>query len=187
MQIIKRIQSLLGLSNKRKSLFYQGLKKDILYIDFISKEFGSEQFAIKNQQYNFYPVDDDLWELSFQLHSAKELVRDKELKEVLDALPNLEATVLVPEHQIDLYQGQHFYQQSGYDYATDEYMTNFYYFEHETIEHLEIELLLLGENSITAAIQGEVNINNNRSNEPDARIKVLTTFRLNDAMERGVM
>lgn len=149
------------------------------------QEFGTEIFEITEPRYNLYQNDRGNWEFIFSFRTGQAIQRVKELEEVIDAHPNVEATAWLTEDQLPLAPGSKLLQASGYDYDTDEYLSNVYYFDHNTVEELEIEIVDIQEHAITLKAKGKAIINGSNGHEPDAELLIPeTTFQLDNNLLR---
>lgn len=133
-------------------------------------KFGSEEFQITSASYNLYLADDKYWELTFYLKADKALIRAKKLQEVLYAKPNFEATAILSPDNLQLQAGKIIYQKEGYDYERDEHLSNVYYFEHESVDEVEIELVEVKKDWIIANIKGIAIINGSNGKKTGFRI-----------------
>lgn len=160
----------------------QIMEENILTIQ--HKNFDEEKFEVIDAEYNIYQNEDKIWELFLIFDTDKPLKRDKKLESVLNAEPNFGASILLDKNEIKLTENKTFFQKSGYDYEREEYLTNFYYFSHETIENLEVKILEIQKYGMKAIVKGEVIVNDYGSNEPDAQINITANFFLNKDIER---
>jgi hypothetical protein len=144
-------------------------------------EFGIEEFQITSAQYNIYQTDDNYWELTFPLK------RSEKLKEVIDAKPHFEVTAVLSSDNLKLEAGKTIYQKEGYDYERDEHLSNIYYFAHESIEDVEINIVEFESEWLIANIKGIAIINGSNGNKPDAELSVHNTkFHLDENLTRGI-
>lgn len=170
------------------------MEQDILYLQ--HQEFGEEQFKIApHAQYNiYYAVDEeeyedeeeipDLWEFVFLFKTEAVLLEGKGL-EGHQARPNVEATVLLNSHTKDLAVGQVLTQAVGYDYDRDEHLSNVYYFNHATVENLQVEILEITTEDILVQVQGEACINGSNGSAVDAVLKAKLRLKREAEMERS--
>ncbi|MCP4520151.1 MAG: hypothetical protein GY827_00375 [Cytophagales bacterium] len=157
-------------------------------------EFGEETFQIGESSYNVVQIELDeeeeeqgieLWKFTLSVRTSKALKRSKELEEVANVNPNFEVTVLLKSNA--LVQGQKLVQEKGYDYDRDEHLSNIYYFGHDSVENVEVELLEIQKEWICINVKGKATINNYASNEPDAELSVEgVKFFLDKELERDV-
>lgn len=145
-----------------------------------------EIFAITNAKYNLYQVD-DIWEFALYFKTSKAITRAPALEEVIDAKPNFEATAILPGDALNLETGKVIIQKQGYDDERDEHLSNFYYFEHESIEDLEIELLEVHKEFIKVQVKGKTYVNSYVSKTPDTELFIASgVFMLDPNFKRGI-
>ena len=157
-------------------------KKDILIIN--HKEFGEELFHIENAKYNLYEVEKNRWEFVIFIDTDYAITRCKELEKVVNAEPTIEVTAILNSNKSELIESKVISQKDGYDYSRDEYLSNIYYFSHETVEDFRFEILELKENSIIAKMEGNCVINGSNGLKPDSKISTTTEFQLDKALKR---
>ncbi len=150
-------------------------------------DLGTEEFSITNPRYNLYQSDDGIREFVIAFETDRAVKRVKELEEVIDPLPNFEATVLIPAHKTEPGPGSRLEQAEGYDYERDEHLSNFYYFSHDSIEALEVEILEAIGHDLRMTVKGKTIVNGSNGNEPDADLLVESViFRHDGDLERAV-
>ncbi|HQU85643.1 MAG TPA: hypothetical protein PKY59_21085 [Pyrinomonadaceae bacterium] len=138
-------------------------------------KFGTEEFHIVSAKYNIYRVADNIWEFVVSFKTDKSLLRTKELEKLLDAKPNFEAAVLLSSGDIELKEGKSIFQKEGYDYERDENLSNIYYFEHNSVEELSIDIIELSKEWIALNINGKAIIVGSNGVNPDANLKIVNT------------
>jgi hypothetical protein len=149
-------------------------------------KFGTEKFKVETAACNLYQDKDGTWEFVVGVRCKKALLRSKELEEVTDPEPNFEATVVLPQDQLELTKGRIISQEAGYDYKRRLNITNIYYFSHESIENLRIELLEITDEWIDAKVSGDAVINGSNGTKPDSRISVRARFKRDKNLKRGI-
>jgi len=142
------------------------MKKNIFII--VHSEFGTEEFEIKNARYNLHNPEGDIWEFTLSFDTGTAIKRADKLLEIIDARPNFEATAIIAPNDLDLHKGRVIYQKEGYDEDRQEILSNIYYFEHESVDDLRVEIIETRENEILANVTGKGIINGSNGNEPDA-------------------
>ncbi|MDR6784988.1 hypothetical protein ABIE26_003686 [Pedobacter africanus] len=142
------------------------MKKDIFVI--LHSKFGAEEFEIKNARYNLYNPEGNIWEFTLSFDTSAAIKRADKLEKVIDVKPNFEATVIIPPNDLDLQKGRLIYQKEGYDYEREEILSNIYYFEHQSVDDLRIEIVEIKEDKILANVTGKGIVNGSNGNEPDA-------------------
>ncbi len=161
------------------------MKENLLIIN--HDEFGEEQFSIAEAKYNLSKPDDEKWEFLVSFITNGALKRSEELEEVVDTRPHFEAAAILPLDALELYNGRIISQKEGYDYEREIYLSNFYYFAHDSIEKIEIELIEVKENWVIASIKAKAVINGSNGNDPDATLLITPTkFMLDKNLEREV-
>lgn len=150
-------------------------------------ELGKEEFSIVNPRYNLYQSEDGIREFVIAFETDRAIKRVKELEEVIDPLPNFEATVLMPSGTAKLIPGSKLLQPEGYDYQRDEHLSNFYYFSHDSVEALEVEILEAIGDNLRITVKGKTIVNGSNGNEPDTNLLIESVvFRYDKGLERGV-
>lgn len=158
------------------------MSESILYMNHV--DFGEETFRIVNPRYNLYQSEDGIWEFVICLQTDKAIKRAKELEEVIDPLPNFEATVVMPKGNLQLDPGRKLLQLEGYDYERDEHLSNFYYFNHNSVEVLEVEIHEVIDKDLRLTVKGKAIVN---TTEPDADLLIESVVFMHDeAMERDI-
>ncbi|MDO6598181.1 hypothetical protein Q4512_14755 [Oceanihabitans sp. 2_MG-2023] len=157
-------------------------KKDELIIQ--HEEFGEELFHIENAKYNLYEVEKNRWEFVIYIETDFAIKRSKELEKVVHAEPTIEVTAILNSAEPKLTEKMIIPQKSGYDYSRDEYLSNIYYFSHETVEDFRIEILEIKANSIIAKMDGKCVINGSNGLEPDSKISTTTEFIIDKNFKR---
>lgn len=157
---------------------------DILTIEHM--KFGTEKFKVASAACNLYQDADGTWEFVVSVHCKEALLRSKELEEVVHAKPNFEATTVLSPDQLELTKGRVIAQEAGYDYKRQLNITNIYYFSHESIENLRIELLETTDEWIDAKVSGDAIINGSNGTRPDSKISVRAKFKRDNKLKRGV-
>ncbi|WP_055444581.1 hypothetical protein [Lacinutrix himadriensis] len=148
------------------------------------EEFGEELFHIENAKYNLYEVEKDRWEFVIYIDTDSAIKRSEELKKVVHAEPTIEVTVILNSSESKLTETMIISQKSGYDYSRDEYLSNIYYFSHETVEDFQFEILELKEDYLIAKMEGNCVINGSNGIKPDSKIATITEFKLDKSLKR---
>lgn len=157
-------------------------KKDELTIQ--HEEFGEELFHIESAKYNLYEVEKDRWEFVIYIDTDSAIKRSKELEKVVHAEPTIEVTAVLNSTESKLRESMTISQKSGYDYSRDEYLSNIYYFSHETVEDFRFEILELKEDYLIAKMEGNCVINGSNGLKPDSKISTTTEFKLDKNLKR---
>ena len=129
-------------------------KEQILYIDRFN---GLEEYEINYATWNFY-TEDNCGNLHLQLRSEKELKRNKDTSSThfngLNWEINFTKTNLLESQLIGGFETNALITDSK---STDSYyITNFYYYEHESSENNYIQILDVKSDKILAKITGDV-------------------------------
>lgn len=159
-------------------------KPDILFFE--HKEFGGEQFQVGACNYNLYQSDDGAWEFVIEVSTTHELKRSSELEKVIHPKPHFEATAVLVSDDLELTKGRIITQVEGYDRTRQENLSNIYYFAHESVEDLRVEILEVAKDWIVAKVTGSALINGSNGTKPDAKLGVKTKFLLDSKLRRGV-
>jgi hypothetical protein len=161
------------------------MKKDLFIINHAA--FGREEFEIANAQYNLYQ-DGNIWEFVVSIETSSGIVRAEKLADVIDAKPNFEATAILQHDDLEIVKGKIIRQEVGYDNDRDEILSNVYYFQHESVDDLLIEIIEVNNLHIIANVTGKGIINGSNGNHPDADFEMREVAFLYDAkLKRGVM
>lgn len=138
-------------------------------------KFGTEEFHIVSAKYNIYKFADNVWEFLVSFKTDKSLLRAKELEKLLDAKPDFEAVALLSSDDIKLKAGKKIFQKEGYDYERDENLSNIYYFEHNSVEELSIDVIEISNEWNALNITGKAIIVGSNGSKPDADLKIVNT------------
>lgn len=149
------------------------MKEDIFEISHL--KFEPEEFHIVSAKYNIHNAIGNTWEFIVSFKTDKSLKRAKELQNLIYAKPDFEVAALLSPDDIELKVGKKILQKEGYDYERDENLTNIYYFEHNSVEELMIELVEISNDSIVLNISGKAIITGCNGIQPDAELKVFNT------------
>jgi len=149
------------------------------------QDFGIELFRISEANYNLYEVDDNLWEFVVQISTDSAIQRSAELEPLVHAKPNLEATVLLKK-AVELSKGTTLSQNVGYDSDREEYLSNIYYFAHETVEPFKLKVLETGDGHLTAELAGSTVINGSNGSNPDAQIFTIAKLKRVHGLRRRI-
>ncbi len=161
------------------------MKKDLFIIN--HTEFGREEFEIANAKYNLYQ-DGNIWEFIVSIETSSGVLRDDKLANLIDAKPNLEATAILQHDDLEIIKGKIIRQEEGYDQDRDEILSNVYYFQHESVDDLQIEIIEVTNHHIVANVTGKGIINGSNGNHPDAEFVLHeVTFVHDPELKRGVM
>jgi hypothetical protein len=150
-------------------------------------KYGPEEFVISDPRYNIYQSEDGIWEFTIQFETEKCIKRAKEFADLIDAAPEFEATAILSPDSLELAQGRVITQKSGYDEEREEYLSNIYYFDHNTVEELEIRILEYRSDWLVLEVKGKALINGDNGFEPDAELLIYRTrFALDKELRRGI-
>ncbi len=178
------ITTFLLLSIALLSISMKNDKQDELTIQ--HEEFGEELFHIENAKYNLYEVEKKRREFVIYIETDYPIKRSKELEKVVHAKPTMEVTAILNSAKPKLTETMVISQKSGYDYSRDEYLSNIYYFSHETVEDFRFEILELKEGSLIAKMNGICVINGSNGLNPDSKISTTTEFKFDKNLKRTV-
>lgn len=93
---------------------------------------------IQEASYHIYPHD-DVWHFLIYFDSVPFYKPNQKPPEDLEAEPNVEVAVILSSNTLK--SGQIITQKDSWDDKRRECLTNIYYFEHESVEDLTIEIL----------------------------------------------
>ena len=162
------------------------MKEDIFEIQ--HSNFGNEEYFISNANYNIYQTEEGIWEFVICFETSKAVKRADKLAERTTVLQNFEATAVLDPKDIKLETGKIIIQKQGYDEDREEYLSNFYYFEHNSVEELEIKIVAYHADYIIINAIGKAIVSRSNGNEPDSELVIHSTrFQLDKELERGVM
>lgn len=154
----------------------------------VHAEFGIEEFEIKSARYHLYQAEGGFWELTLSIEAGAAIQRAGKLLDLIDARPSFEATAILNANQLDLYKGRQIEQKEGYDHQRGEVLSNGYYFTHERIEELHLEILDINVQEMLANVRAEGVINGSHGSEPDAEfILKEVSFKHDRSLFREVM
>ena len=160
------------------------MESNILEIN--HSKLGVEKFKITTPTYNVYTSEDGTWEFTIHFTTSETIHRVKELEEVIDAAPYIEATSVLSKEEIPFKKGTRIFQKHGYDYDRDENLSILYYFAYNAIENLTIQILEIGKDEITINMKGDTIVNGSNGNHPDAEITLHNTkFLLDKKLQRS--
>jgi len=151
-------------------------------------EFGDEEFEITESKYNLYKTEDGIWEFTICFDTLKSIKRAKALEGIIDPTPNFEATAILNSNDLTIDKGKIITQKEGYDSNREENLSNVYYFEHNSVEELEINVVEYNAEYLIINAKGKAIINGSNGNNPDSDLFIhLTKFELDKDLERGIM
>jgi len=127
-----------------------------------------EIFEMLNPLYSLQDENDGIWEFTIFFENTKPITRAKEFEEIIDVDIIFDATVLLAADNIDLKVGKTMFQEEGYDYNRDINLSNFYYYEHNNIEAVNIEIVKVHNDYLILNINAKTIINCCKNNKPYA-------------------
>ncbi|MFT0211869.1 hypothetical protein VQ643_04540 [Pseudomonas sp. F1_0610] len=148
-------------------------------------EFASEQFAINDAKFNQYRNNAGQWEFILAFNNAQPVQVCNELAELIQAEPDFEVTLMSPIEE-PLEKGHLLYQAAGYCEQLNECLTNFYYFAHENVEKIKIELLEAEPERLKLNLSGMTIVNGSNGKHCDARLTLKEViFQRDTQLERS--
>lgn len=148
--------------------------------------FENECFEIKSATYNYYKIENsDCIEFVFKIDLENEIHRDKTLQESFPGLPDLEVSAIIQSSDFTLEKGTKIVQAFGYDEERQENLSVLYYFSHNSVENLQLEIVACNESSIKVHIKGESAIHSGDWQNPDATIYATTWLSRNHQLSRS--
>jgi hypothetical protein len=156
------------------------LTNDLLYI--LHDRHGLETFRAGDARCNLKRTD-GAWEFTLVAKGIEPVQRPEKLKELVDARPNFEVTAILPPDNLELKPGRVIIQKDSFDFTREETLTAFYYFAHETIENVRIELLAVTDEWIEAKVTAVATI---YAFSPDTKIALITRFKRDPDLGRSI-
>jgi hypothetical protein len=148
------------------------MDRDLLWIE--HSAYGVETFCVGVARFNVYRRDDGRWELVLDISTSRDVSRSARLEEMCDrALPHIEASLLLHSEPA-LAKSTVIVQQRGYDAESNENLTQLFYFGHESIEEMRVELVDVANGCIDADVSGLTIVNGSNKGAPDAKFCVRT-------------
>jgi hypothetical protein len=148
---------------------------------------GLEQFKVKDARCNLYQDKDGVWEFVVNVTSGEETQRAKKLAAAKpDAAPGFEATALLPADDLELVAGRVVTQREAFDHKRSVHLSNMYYFTHNSVEELRVELIEVTDKRIDAKVTGKALVNGDNGMEPDATISVRVKFKRDMELRREI-
>src|SRR5689334_19277749 len=116
---------------------------------------GEEAYAVQSATIEHYKDEDSLYSVTFRAETGGAPVRTLPDTESLRAQPFAEITLRLPKPPaLALTPGKTFSLPEGYDEASGEYYTNFYYCEHEPMDNNEVTILQRDGLTVRARLTG---------------------------------
>ena len=137
---------------------------------------GQEQFSISDATILHYE-DDGNFVLSFEIETNGKAIKTLPDTKVLNAQPNAEFKVRVKDFSWDCLVGTSFTIPKGYDDETGDYLTLFYYCEHEETDDNLIEIIERGDEKFHVIITATcVDVNYYDGSKPRTKIEIDAWF-----------
>ncbi|MBE7649170.1 hypothetical protein G1K66_12590 [Tenacibaculum finnmarkense] len=139
---------------------------------------GEELYPIESATWHFHKSEEDnineLW-LEIKADYGQQLSEDTKY---LEKQPHWELTIKIENLKLtDFVSGFKTEIESGFDEESEDYLTNFYYCEHEPSDNNSIEIVERNENQILFRIEGEItDVNYYDGSKPNNKIIVETWF-----------
>jgi hypothetical protein len=148
---------------------------------------GLEQFKVKDARCNLYQHKDGVWEFVVKVVGGEATRRAKKLEEArADAMPKFEATALLPADELELVAGRVVTQREAFDHKRNVHLSNLYYFTHNSVDDLRVELIEVTDEWIDARVTGKALVNGDDGMEPDATISVRVKFKRDKELRREI-
>ena len=144
---------------------------------------GDEVFNVSDATISYF-VADSYVTLQFEVHTEDKPVQTLPDTEELNALPNGIWQLTVPAFDPDDLVGKTFAIPQGYDEEAEEYLTNFYYVEHEPIDNNEIVIIGRNKDNFQVTLAGTVSdVNYYDGSKPPTKVVVQAYFTLSKSEE----
>ena len=144
---------------------------------------GDEVFNVSEAEIRYF-VEENHVIVDFQVNTDDKPLKTLPDTESLNGWPNGAWQLSVPSFDPDNLVGKTFSIPQGYDEETEDYLTNFYYVEHETIDDNEIVVLGREGEKFQCQIKGKVtDVNYYDGSKPRTEVVILANFSLSKADE----
>jgi hypothetical protein len=160
------------------------MKPDVLYIEHIHD--GLEMFKVVTGRCNLRKAEGEVWEFTVVVQSGEAIQRSEELARVQNTKPHFEATAILQPHDLALKPGRVITQMDSFDRIRQVNLSNYYYWGHDSIVGLKVELIEVSDDWIDALITGTVVVHGFSIDNPEARLSVRTKLRRDNELRRGV-
>jgi hypothetical protein len=146
---------------------------------------GDEVFDLKEATVDFYIAEDRSFATTFRADAATPPIKALPDTEGLHAQPFAELMLYLPKHPgITLLTGRSCALARGYDDASGEHLTNFYYCEHELVDNVEITVINRHADRARLRITGTtVDVNYYDGSKPPTKILIDAEFTLTFAQQ----
>jgi hypothetical protein len=146
---------------------------------------GDEVFSVEEATVDFLIAENRWFATTFRADSARPPIQTLPDTEELNAKPFAELTLYLPKHPgITLLTGRSCTLARGYDGASGEYLTNFYYCEHELVDDVEITVIKRHLDRAHLRITGTtIDVNYYDGSKPPSRILIDAEFTLTFAQQ----
>jgi hypothetical protein len=139
---------------------------------------GEEAFSIESATISYYTDEDGQFATVFRADAAQEPIQTLPDTEDLRVKPFAEVTLRLSKHPgIALLTGRSYSLPHGYDKASGEHLTNFYYCEHELMDDIVISVLrrhgCLAQLNITGTT---IDVNHYDDSKPRTKIVIDAEF-----------
>ena len=144
---------------------------------------GDEIFHVSDATLSYFVADTHVV-LQFEVNTENEPVQTLPDTEELNGWPNGTWQLTVPSFDPDDLVGKTFSIPLGYDEEGEEYLTNFYYVEHETIDNNEIAVTGRDKDKLQVTVTGTVlDVNYYDGSKPTTKVIVQASFTLSRSEE----
>ena len=142
---------------------------------------GQEQFSISDATI-LKCQDDEKQMLSFEIETDENPIKTLPDTKELNAQPNAEFNVRVNDFDLDTLVGKRFAIPRGYDEETGEYLTRFYYCEHEETDDNLIKIVEQNDAKFRVIITATcIDVNYYDGSKPRTNIEIDAWFRVSNA------
>ena len=146
---------------------------------------GDEVFGVDEATVAFYVAENRSFATTFRADAADAPIQTLPDTEELHAKPFTELMLYLPTHpELALLTGQSFTLARGYDDASGEHLTNFYYCEHELVDDVEITVIQRHLDRAHLRITGTtIDVNYYDGSKPPTKILIDAEFTLTFAQK----
>jgi hypothetical protein len=146
---------------------------------------GAEIFSVGSASVAYLTDEEDRYVITFRADADEIPIQTLPDTEVLHAHPFAEITLRLTKHPgAALLTGRSYFLPRGYDDASGEYLTNFYYFEHEVMDDIEINVVKRHMDHAQLCITGTTtDVNYYDGSKPATRVLIDAEFTLKFAQE----
>ncbi len=144
---------------------------------------GDEIYNVSEATIRYF-IQGDCICLDFIVRTEKKPVQTLPDTQELHGWPNGEWQIRVPVFDLKNWVGRTFSIPQGYDEEREEYVTNFYYLEHEAIDENLITILEREEERLWVQITGMItDVNYSDGSKPPTQVEIKASFSMAESAE----